>query len=610
MFLSQEEKQLIEKKEVLPTELKIGDLKKVLLFVLRNRESIGSFMQLEGWELHFPEESVRASKAEFMSQNPTMIERARWRIGLFDSVTTHFVIGKKIADSSFVPGEPSSIPFAITFQRQREMESGVGRTATSDYLAVMGAEIERHAWAWREKMDGTPMETVAGVLRCCFFTMPTIETLAAELTSNGLYQIYPYGPALEVSGIKFHDHPWLPFSETPDIFMEGVILLGKDYKEYRIKRFPSIELENAAPLYNGVWEYEQQGSTLCPIRPRTKRPHKNFAALAKVLSLDEIVWPALDFRVQYVNEGEVRQVVEFSEGVLYIDTCRRPGKIVAYNKDVVTFNSGHATYMYPASIPFSGPVVIGVKLMILCRGQYWVFKDGSKKYDLIGGAIEPGESSESALRREFLEETGYMCPQDVRYIGISQDGKFFSFLYFVCLEELPEVSTYAHFAPFSHDLPMVPWGRRLYVHALLLLEQPTTAVVVGASDILELCPSARTFCNAFRPPDALFRTYLTPKGLNCTEFVDWSRWWAYAPIIISRLYEGPIKYVELLSLNVTFLAKGLRALSYHEVFKVCSFLGSLFSPNLTSRFVDALYCGPSPPPGSISLEDFRTVSGD
>lgn len=53
------------------------------------------------------------------------------------------------------------------------------------------------------------------------------------------------------------------------------------------------------------------------------------------------------------------------------------------------------------------------------QGQFLCVKDLDGNYFLVGGGIEDGESPESALLRESIEETGYKI-QIVEFIGNAQ----------------------------------------------------------------------------------------------------------------------------------------------------------------------------------------------
>ena len=52
-----------------------------------------------------------------------------------------------------------------------------------------------------------------------------------------------------------------------------------------------------------------------------------------------------------------------------------------------------------------------------------VYSDKDKNYSVPGGGIEKGEDLEVALKREFLEETGYIVTKAEHFIDVHSSGR-------------------------------------------------------------------------------------------------------------------------------------------------------------------------------------------
>lgn len=559
-----------------------GELKRILPFLFSYDKSIEEWDKLEGWELQFSEERVRSAKKTFLDKGPTMVDLARWKVGMFDSVSSHFVIGRLVVPNTFVGGIPGTSPFGVSLSQQQEMSVGQGRPSCKDYIATMGADVSVHMVAWRNKIDGTPMETLGGSLRCCFWYMPTSEMILAELTSEGAYQLWPYGPPLTVSGFEFLPHPWHSFPVRDRMIEEGIMLLGRDGVEYRSKRYATVELEGFTPLHSGVWEYEYKYGSLHPIRPRSGKGRNNFSYLSKVLVYSELTFPTRSDPIVMKLDGPVEEVVTCEEGVVRIDSGRRSSKIIAVNSDVVTVQSGSTRMIYPAVIPYVGHSIVGSKAVVYCGSVPYVFKDKCKKYDLVGGKIEFGESSRAALFREWGEEVGTPLDVDPVYLGISCDSPFFTFVYSVTLDAVP-----SGFVPASSTLEYVPWCLRLLSFAAMSRVSPC-GVVSHSSDILELSPHGHTLAREWKSSLPYRAIHMVAGKLEPLDYHLWHRVWGYCFVLIMALDDSPIRYVDLLTLNHAFARRKLVSLSFHQILSLFPFVGSAISSAMSSDYVSTI----------------------
>jgi hypothetical protein len=447
----------------MPTKLEglIG----VLTFLEGYEESDSDFLSTDSWEGNFDPQAMRRVREQFLSQSPTQYQKARWRAGMFDSVTSHFVIGSILVKNewnnngcieSIIPGPPLDVSFVYSLRQQNEAFDRTERNHASDWEISDGALPQARTVAWREKLDGVPIVSTGGRLSCCFLSSPCLEDYAGELTSSGVYQLWPY----TISPMPFdHEmHEWRPFSASYRHVKEGIVLLGRDGREYRIKRNPSIELKDHHPAYPGVWEYEHLYEGLRPKRPRTREPATNLSVICKVLSLDDII---IDPHDSYEIKYHVSQSITVDTTAVYIPSRYIPMADRERHGDVVSVSRPTGVTSYIAGYPEVGPSIIGSKVLLVREGKYYVFKDNEKKWDLIGGTLINGESTIVTLRRECLEEANLQLGTNVVLQGYTREGAYMSAVYSYNAPTLP-----VGFTEYSPALDGVPWLSRLMIQCL------------------------------------------------------------------------------------------------------------------------------------------------
>jgi len=400
----------------------ISSLRRAIQYMQAYEESEESFEKNSTWEDAFGEKAHCARK-KFLKQGPTLYSMARWRMGWFDMVDDFFVIGRHVLRNDFVGGAPKDLSFSFTLSRQKEANYKSTLLFCQDWLVSDGADPSTKTVAWREKWDGTPIVFQDGYYYCAHLSMPATIPYAAELTDVGIYQFYP-PDKLESVPWEASLSRWRPWSEfRPSVIREGIIMLGSDGTEYRIKKDPTIELLDFTPVYPGVWEYAHtEDSSLKPIRPRSRPPAKNYAALSKVLALSDL---------------------DFTECLKLTTIVSRPVKRIEPKR--------------------------ASKLVLLDEHAYpIVFKDGTKKWDLIGGQAELGETAIQALVREIREES----PELDRYIHelpvgdcyVNRSSCASEFVTSMFALKAKTFSLPPTFRPYCFDLDSVPWINRLLVH--------------------------------------------------------------------------------------------------------------------------------------------------
>jgi hypothetical protein len=93
------------------------DLIDVLKYVLQETPLPTS---IPDWAKQYPKDKYNDAFEKFLQQSPTHLQLRRWHKGLFDSITSHFVIGDIVVQNEIVPGPPQNVSFLRTGKQQYE----------------------------------------------------------------------------------------------------------------------------------------------------------------------------------------------------------------------------------------------------------------------------------------------------------------------------------------------------------------------------------------------------------------------------------------------------------------------------------------------------------
>jgi len=400
----------------------------------------------------------------------------RWKAAIFDSVGEYVVIGTAFVLNLMPRGPLVTAPFAHHGGDQCE-DTGVHESLhipdlTYDHLEDWRWGQDAPYLAWREKKDGTHGCTVPGGFRSSWWKGEAPAGVqSCEFTPHGIFVLYPYTTkVIESYGLKFLPHPWKSPSEYTTQ-PEGIVILTMK-GEIRCKNMPTVDVEE-----NGVvWEIGYEGSKTHYLRPRGKGPQPK-EYLYKYVSLKHICLPAANYTISTRVTGPVKATA-FEDNKLVIESGIRKGPITkVVTGDIARYTSGshtisgHKDAPPPSLYLFSVAQTsrFGAKACYFEQGRPVLFKDGTKKWDFIGGKIDPGDAStRHALLREIREETGVDYKGKITPMGMHY-GPEWSTALFIIEKFSPRKG---RFAVWGEEQNVVPWMPQYINHILKYEEKP------------------------------------------------------------------------------------------------------------------------------------------
>jgi len=404
--------------------------------------------------------------------------RYRYYCGYFDSVAKFFVLSQvKIPVFIALEEEVRSVPFRVSLCQQSEYVwdsplRGAHRDMT--LLNASGIDFTESGILMREKLDGVPFYKIREGDKS-YFVGSSISfeidkdfpVQMAEWVNGKMHVLHPFGlPKLMIGDMEFVPHQWLPLSRKELMtYKEGVMVLVKNV-EYRIKHHPTVEVDMAemnspSPMFTGVWEVQNSGGELVPVRPRPGKPALNkrvaegllqhFARVRDLnlpeVSMVDVVYKTagpigqsfkvsgmtvtIDSGWRVKGEDLVAPIVLSEIKTSVIDQIYRVGDVFHHIVPTGTISS-------PRLLPDPVNMVVSSKVLLFDhKGSLFVRSDDGKLLDAVGGKIEPGEDSFRTLQREVREEIGVELT-DAKFIGVSSQ-----------IEEECEFHTYVYLAPFD-----------------------------------------------------------------------------------------------------------------------------------------------------------------
>jgi hypothetical protein len=231
---------------------------------------------------------------------------------------------------------------------------------------------------------------------------------------------------------------------------------------------PSLEVNLAG--MKDPWEVEVSAGLYRYIRPRPGAFVRPITELMALVSLRDVKWPESSMVVQIVREGPIIDI-EVTHRSVYIDAGYRVETVTErlIFDDVINEHRGSKVVIVPRDLlEYQGEVpIVGVKGLVMdSQRNVWLFKDGDKKFDLIGGHVEPKESSFQALVREIKEETldgtgNFYNLTEAKYLGITYDGGYLTFLYLIHVE----IMDYGVWEKWTPQMSVMPWTLPCLLHA-------------------------------------------------------------------------------------------------------------------------------------------------
>jgi len=372
----------------------------------------------------------------------------RWANGMFDSVSPHFftILNIYVPTLADIPEGDRCFLNGLTCQPDKywARDSAISPQDPSPkiMIRIQAGDVQ----GIREKLDGTMLCTdEIGGQKYIFgpgFTIPVDSNFipkVMEWTPDGIFTLLPFAlPTSTYNGIVFRAHPFsnvIPQGEGAIFLVDGV--------EYRLKYYPTGEMEVAG----SQWECALGESGVVPLRPRygySNMPYHALEALPSLYHLEATTYPC----VEEITSGPVYQIGIMKEDRVSIDSGFRAvdgGWVNAVPKEILcidgVYNVWHQGAWKVSPVPHYVPGRVGSKLLLYKtrkgkekKDMLFLFKDGVKQWDAVGGGIEPGESPLTALLREFCEEVHAPLIDRPTFIGHSdeyEDGRFFRSAVFI-----------------------------------------------------------------------------------------------------------------------------------------------------------------------------------
>jgi len=424
----------------------------------------------------------------------------RWEHAFFDSVSPDFFVISDIYIPTLTQlrsGKSSSFLPALECQSDKYWAKGNYLPPQDPTPKIMIEISEGRIQGIREKKNGTLLTVVEKggqkYISGPNFNSPVGKDFvptAIEWTPEGLFVLHPLAlPTSTYQEVVFLGHPFSNELPTPD--KEGAIFLVGGV-EYRLKYYPTLEFS----IDGSIWECAQGEAGLIPLKPRHgMKASKDMSALERLPSLHHL--PDRVYRkTEEVTSGSVESVGITESDVTIIDSGYRSsaqGWVIAHDSFTVcldgVYTVAHKGGWKVSPFPYYVECKIGAKLILFSPFKQkkktsspdvvYVFKDGLKSWDWVGGTIEPGESPSAALHREFAEETGQVLLDSPTCIGISdsfEEGVLYRSIVYLA----PFKAYKGHWKPYEDwdNIGVAPWTNRIYEYAANETDSYTKCSVV------------------------------------------------------------------------------------------------------------------------------------
>jgi len=351
-------------------------------------------------------------RIEGYTQSEIDLVKLRFSLGMFDCVSSsHFWIWSiSIPTLVELPLEHPTKPFVLTLSQMHERQAP--KTCRDPTISEMASQKWGEVFlAMREKKDGSPVYRVnpdtfgfPGRLNitCC----STWDRL--EWCRDGFWGLYPYKIEDKLGSFNVKEAEWgldLPKGE-------GVIILTLS-GELRLKWTSTYE--------RGGYEFDESDQML-------RCRHGCDDSQLPVFSAHHLRPCSVSYDI-LTGEYDKPYPVVLDQGqvVLNIKRSVKPIKSVTWKGITTTdWGGGYLTVSVTANRAVK---VVGCKMISVFEEEVYLFKDQDKKYDHIGGRLEPYETQLLCINREIYEETGLHLESQPVCIGFSESDGYGSFIY-------------------------------------------------------------------------------------------------------------------------------------------------------------------------------------